>query len=60
MLKKISKIDVLLLVAALLSLVVSEIYFFQGFKMEALFVGLWVPSILGFACLIKLMRNNYD
>ena len=60
MLKKISKIDAILLVAALLSLVVSEVYFFQGFKMEALFVGLWVPSILGFACLIKLMRKSYD
>ena len=60
MLKKISKIDAILLVAALLSLIVSEVFFFQGLKMEALFIGLWVPSILGFACLIKLMRSNYD
>ena len=60
MLKKISKIDAILLVAALLSLIVSEVFFFQGFKMEAIFIGLWVPSILGFACLIKLMRQNHD
>ena len=60
MLKKISKIDAILLVAALLSLIVSEIFFFQGLKMEALFIGLWVPSILGFACLIKLIRQDYD
>jgi hypothetical protein len=60
MLKKISKIDAILLVAALLSLIVSEVFFFQGFKMEAIFIGLWVPSILGFACLIKLIRQNHD
>ena len=60
MLKRINKIDAILLVAALLSLVVSEIMFFQGSKMEALFIGLWVPSILGFACLIKLIRHNND
>ena len=58
MLKTISKIDLIMLVAALFSLIISEIYFFQGFKMEAIFVGLWVPSILGFACLIKLIRLN--
>ena len=60
MLKKISKIDAILLAAALLSLIVSEVFFFQGSTTEAIFVGLWVPSILGFACLIKLMRQNYD
>ena len=60
MLKKISKIDAILLIAALLSLIVSEVLFFQGLQMEAIFIGLWVPSILGFACLIKLMRKNYD
>ena len=60
MLKKISKIDAILLVAAMLTLIVSEVFFFQGFQMEAIFLGLWVPSILGFACLLKLIRQNYD
>jgi len=58
MFKKISKIDLIMLVAAFFSLIISEIYFFQGYIDEAIFVGLWVPSILGFACLIKLIREN--
>jgi hypothetical protein len=47
-----------MLFTALMSLVVSEIYFFQGYKMEAIFIGLWVPSILGFGCLIRLIRQD--
>ena len=58
MLKRISKIDLIMLFTALLSLIVSEIYFFQGYKMEAILIGLWVPSILGFGCLIRLIRQD--
>ena len=56
MLKRISKIDLLLMITALGSLVVSEYIFFVGDKIDALFIGLWVPSILGFACLLKQIR----
>jgi hypothetical protein len=31
---------------------------FQGEKDGALFVGLWVPSILGFAIYLKLIRTT--
>jgi len=44
MFKKFTSGDILLLVAALLSLVFSEIMWFTGNKEHALFVGLWVPS----------------
>jgi hypothetical protein len=46
MLKKFTTADKLLFVAALLSLVFSELLYFQGAKEDATFIGLWVPSIL--------------
>jgi len=45
----------LLFAAALLSLLFSEIVYFQGHKLEAIFVGIWVPSILGFGIYLKLI-----
>ena len=56
MLNKIGKTDRILLVLALGTLIFSEIMWFQGEKDGALFVGLWVPSILGFAIYLKLLR----
>ena len=56
MLKKIGKTDRILLVLALGTLIFSEIMWFQGEKDGAVFVGLWVPSILGFAIYLKLIR----
>lgn len=57
MLDKIGKIDRILLVLAVGTLIFSEIMWFQGEKDGALFVGLWVPSILGFAIYLKLIRT---
>ena len=56
MLKKIGKTDRILLILALGTLIFSEIMWFQGEKDGAVFVGLWVPSILGFAIYLKLIR----
>jgi len=53
MFKKFTSGDILLLVAALLSLVFSEIMWFTGNKEQALFVGLWVPSILCFGIFLN-------
>ena len=55
MLKKLNKFDITMLVLALLSLIVSEILWYLGDSQGALFVGLWVPSILGFAIYLKLL-----
>ena len=55
MLKNINKIDITMLALAFLSLIVSEILYFTGDRHGALFVGLWVPSILGFAIYLKLL-----
>jgi len=55
MLKKLNKIDITMLALALMSLVVAEILWYIGDRQGALFVGLWVPSILGFAIYLKLL-----
>ncbi len=58
MFKKFSLTDKLLFVAAFLSLIFSEITFFQGQKQEAIFVGIWVPSILCFGIYLKLIGST--
>jgi hypothetical protein len=50
--------DKLLLASALFSLIFSEVLFFQGAKQEAIFVGIWVPSILAFGIYIKLIKGK--
>ena len=58
MLKKFKITDILLFVSALLSLVFSEILYFMGETNDALFIGLWVPSILAFGIYLKLLNNK--
>ncbi len=58
MFKKFSFTDKLLFVAAFLSLIFSETMFFLGQKQEGIFVGLWVPSILGFGIYLKLIGST--
>ncbi len=54
--KGIDKSDLILMVTAICALIVSEVLYFKGHVDEAIFVGLWVPTILGFACLLKLIK----
>ncbi len=58
MFKKFSSADLLMLAAAFFSLIFSELLWFRGEKEAAIFIGLWVPSILGFAILLKLIQNQ--
>lgn len=58
MFKKFTLTDKLLFIAAILSLVYAEILFFNGKIDQAIFVGLWVPSILAFGIYLKLIINN--
>ena len=50
------KSTVLLLAAAFISFLLSVALWFNGFKDEGLYVGLWVPSILAFGSFLK---TNY-
>jgi len=58
MLKKFTISDIIMLLSALLSLVFSEVLWFKGEKEAGIFIGLWVPSILGFAILLKLINKQ--
>lgn len=50
--------DKLLFVAAAISLVFSEALWFSGDHLHAIFVGLWVPTILCFGIYLKLVKHN--
>lgn len=58
MFKKFNLTDKLLFVAAMLSLIYSEVLFFNGNSDQAIFIGLWVPSILCFGIYLKLINNK--
>jgi len=58
MFKKFTIADKLFFVSAFLSLIYSEILFFDGNTNQAIFIGLWVPSILAFGIYLKLLNKN--
>jgi hypothetical protein len=60
MFKKFTLTDKLLFVSAILSLIYAEILFFSGYIDRAIFIGLWVPSILAFGIYLKLINNTKD
>ena len=58
MFKKFTVTDKLLFIAAFLSLIFSEILYFNGEENAAIFIGLWVPSILAFGIYLKLLNTK--
>ncbi len=60
MFKKFTITDKLLFLSAMLSLIYSEILFFNGNADEAIFIGIWVPSILAFGIYFKLINDKKD
>lgn len=58
MFKKFTTVDILMLIAAFISLIFSEVLWFSGEKEAGIFIGIWVPSILGFAILLKLINKD--
>ena len=58
MFKRFNLTDKLLFSSALMSLVYSEALFFNGNAHQAIFIGIWVPSILGFGIYLKLINNK--
>ena len=43
---------------AFISFLISVSLWFSGQKQEGIFVGIWVPSILGFSIYIRLVKND--
>jgi hypothetical protein len=58
MFKKFTLTDKLFFISAFLSLVYSEVLFFKGNSDQAIFIGLWIPSILAFGIYLKLINNK--
>lgn len=58
MFKKFTTTDKLLFISAISSLIFSEIIYFQGAKVDASFIGIWVPTILAFGIYLKLINNS--
>ncbi len=52
------KSDTFILLAAAISLAASAYLWFTGQTQEALFTGIWVPSVLGFGIYVKLMAGQ--
>jgi len=57
-LKKFTITDKLLFISAFSSLIFSEILYFNGEENAAIFIGIWVPSILAFGIYLKLITNQ--
>lgn len=58
MLKKFTTADKLLFIAAFLSLIFSEILYFNGEAIAAIFIGIWVPTILAFGIYLRILNNQ--
>lgn len=50
--------DVLFLLAATISMTISISYWFTGSQDAGLYIGMWVPSILGVGIYTKLLTQN--
>lgn len=58
MLNKFTLMDKIFFIAAFMSLIFSETLYFKGEAQSAIFIGLWVPSILAFGIYLKLINNQ--
>lgn len=54
--KRLGWMNLVMLLVVLSIIVVSEIRFLQGEKLEAIFIGLWAPTILGFMNYLKYKK----
>lgn len=54
--KRIGKMNFVLLLVVLSIIIVSEVIFFFGNKLDAVFIGLWAPTILGFMNYLKYKK----
>lgn len=55
--RAIGPMNILMLLVVLSIIVVAEVTFLQGEKLEAIFIGLWAPTILGFMNYLKKSKE---
>ena len=54
----ISKADILILIALVLSFALGVYLFFTGHREQGIFAATWVPAILCFGIYFKLLRQR--
>ena len=54
--ERLGLMNIILLLVVLSIIIVSELRFLQGEKLEAIFIGLWAPTILGFMNYLKYKK----
>tara|TARA_Y100001972_G_C7474820_1_gene241573 strand:- start:111 stop:314 length:204 start_codon:yes stop_codon:yes gene_type:complete len=54
--------DYFILLSAVISLAISISFWFNGMREEGVFIGLWVPSLLGFGNYVKnlVLQNKLE
>ncbi len=57
-LKKIGLANFLMLAVCILIILIAEYLFLSGNKLHGIFLGLWVPTILGVLIFIKLISRE--
>ena len=57
-LKKLGLANSLMLLLCALIILVAEYLFLNGDKLHGIFLGLWVPNILGLMIFHKLIKNE--
>lgn len=55
-LKQLGWMNALLLLVVFSIIVVAEVRYLQGQNLEAIFIGLWAPTILGFMNYLKVKK----
>jgi hypothetical protein len=54
-----NKFDMAVFLVTVVSLLFSVFLWFNGQRDEGIFVGLWVPSLLGIGIYLKGIMNSY-
>lgn len=54
--KRIGVMNCIMLLVVLSIIIVSEVMFLQGQKLEAIFIAFWAPTILGFMNYLKFRK----
>ena len=54
--EKVGVMNFVMLIVVLSIILVAETMFFQGRKLDALFIGFWAPTILGFMIFFNMKR----
>ncbi|APY00523.1 hypothetical protein BWR22_09395 [Lacinutrix venerupis] len=56
--KRIGLHNILMLILCLIIILVAEYLFLTGNEIHGIFLGLWVPTILGLMIFLKLIDNG--